>query len=210
MNKEVYIIGGGPSLKDFDFSTLAGKDTIAVNAAAFDVPAPNYFITVDFSFLSKINVASLRKINCKKIFVADFSKGSLVDVNGQITDIVFNIDYDLDVFDTIIKAKRCKGFGYSSEDFRTGLNSGYCALQLAIILGYKEIYLLGFDLQCSEQTHYHSLYTTQDMQNKLNKFLGLFEAGLTDIKLAKPNIHIYSCSRQSRLNKIIEWRKYEK
>ena len=42
MNDSVFIVGGGPSLKNFDFNFLKGKDVIAVNKAVFGVPDPKW------------------------------------------------------------------------------------------------------------------------------------------------------------------------
>ena len=46
----IYVIGCGPSLKNFDWSLLKHKTTIAVNGAIYDTPKPDYFITGDSSF----------------------------------------------------------------------------------------------------------------------------------------------------------------
>jgi len=206
---KVYIVGGGSSLKNFDFNSLKSEDTIVTNASIFDVPNPMCFITVDFSFINKIQnrMKEFNKIDCKKVFVADFSKGSLIESNGRIRDHIFGIDYILDPFDQVIKAKRSDGFGFTFTDFRTGLNSGYCALQMAILMGYKEIHLLGFDLICGDSTHYHDRYPCNiRFKRQLQCFYNNFEAGLNQLKVERPEIKIYSRSSISRLNKIIPFK----
>ena len=55
------------------------------------------------------------------------------------------------------------GFGLSRKEFCNGDNSGYCAIQFAILAGYKEIYLIGFDLNAEKnRTHYHNEYSAGD------------------------------------------------
>ena len=144
---EIFIVAGGPSVSSFDLTRLKDKCTLAINKSVLFVPEPNYFITVDYTFLKKIDRVAFDKLDCAKFFVADFSFPFIVMVDGHPVDTRWNLIYDLHEFDYLIKAKNQKGFGYTIEDFRTGINSGYCALQLAIILGFKTIYLLGFDLK---------------------------------------------------------------
>jgi len=202
--KEIFVIGGGPSLTNFNFSKLKDKDTITVNKSIFDVPSPNYFISVDYTFLKKIQDRKtlFDSIKTTKIFVADFHFTYLQEKNGQIVDIRNNLVYKLNDFDVIIKAKSAEGIGYTYNDFRTGLNTGYCALQLAIILGYKKIYLLGIDLNQQQITHYHGGYGERyDKFNaKIPNYLNRFKRGLKQIKQDGKGIEVISLSSVSRLN----------
>jgi len=208
MKDSVFIVGGGPSLKNFDFNFLKGKDVIAVNKAVFDVPDPKYFITVDYTFINKVTREKLKTINCKKVFVVDTAYDFIKKINGVYVDTRCNLKYtDLDIFDRIIEAKNQDGFGYSFDKFSTGINSGYCALQLAIILGYKNIYLLGFDFRSiSKKTHYHEGYgqNWKVFNKTLDLYLNKFRAGLEQLKV-DGKINVYSCSKISKLNRILEY-----
>jgi len=208
MRKRIFLVAGGPSLKGFDFSKLKNEDTIVVNKSIFDVPSPNYFITVDYTFLRKININKFKSIKTTKVFVVDFSHSFLKEQNGQIVDTRFNLIYDLNVFDVIIKSYRAEGIGYSFDDFRTGLNSGYCALQQAVILGYKEIILLGFDLNASDTTHYHRGYGEErnSFVCKLKRYFDYFGVGLGLLTSSGWGIKVYSCSPNSGLNRIIPYK----
>jgi len=204
----VFVVGGGPSLKGFDFSCLSNVDTIVVNNAVFDVPNPKYFITVDYTFIRKVGKDKLKATPSIKFFVVDRSYESIRKINGKYVDTRFGLVYeDLDIFDYIVESYRQDEFGYRFDDFRTGLNSGYCALQLAIILGYKNIYLLGFDLLLvGSKTHYHSGYGSglKPFNNSLDVYFENFRTGLEQLK--KDNIvNVYSCSSISRLNNIISY-----
>jgi len=139
--------------------------------------------------------------------VADFHFPFLKEQNGQIVDTRTDLIYYLDVFDKVIKSYKAAGIGYSFDDFRTGLNSGYCALQLAVILGYREIYLLGFDLNVDRITHYHGGYGEEkdSFKHKLETYYNYFAIGLGLLVSSNRGINVYSCSPMSRLNQIIPY-----
>jgi len=204
---EVYIVGGGPSLKNFDFSTLTNKCTIVVNKSIFHTPNPNYFISVDYTFLQKVRTKNFHSIPVKKFFVADFSHPFLKEVNGQITDTRYNLTYDLRDYNLLIRAYKREGIGYTFKDFRTGRNSGFCALQLAVIFDFKKIYLLGIDLDKQRQTHYHEGYGERlnSFNSKLDEYYNYFKIGLEQLKRERPDIQVISCSPSSRLNQTIEY-----
>lgn len=207
LGEEVYIIGGGPSLKHFNFNVLRNKITIAANKSIFDIPSPDYFISVDYTFLRKVKKYSFSTINAKKFFVADFSHPDLVEIDGQIIDKRFNLVYNLREYDRVIKAQKFLGIGYSFEDFNAGRNSGYCALQLAVILGFKKIYLLGIDLGNQKDTHYHEGYgqSRSIFESKLDEYYEYFLIGLEQLIHERPDIQVISCSKISRLNDIISY-----
>lgn len=205
---KVYVIGGGPSLKDFDFSVLVDKHTIAVNKSIFHIPNPNYFISVDYTFLRKVDRKTFNSIPVKKFFVADFSHSFLREVNKQITDTRYNMIYNLRDYDLLIRAYKQEGIGYSFKEFRTGRNSGFCALQLAVVLGFKKIYLLGLDLNKQEITHYHGGYgeSPNSFNSKLDEYYDYFRIGLEQLQRERSDIQVISCSPSSRLNNILQYK----
>jgi len=208
MKRPCFVVGGGSSLKNFDFSLLANQDSIVTNKAIFDTPNPKYFITVDYTFLRKIDLKKFKSIKTTKIFVAGFHHFYIRESRGQIVDTRYNLVYDLSPFNIIIKSNKAEGIGPSFDEFRTGLNSGYCALQLAIILGYKEIVLLGIDLNITKNTtHYHNGYkgSAVSFERKLEEYYHYFQDGLRQIELGYPDIKVISCSLESRLNGIIPY-----
>lgn len=209
--EEVFIVGGGPSLRNFNFSSLTDKCTITVNKSVFHVPNPNYFISVDYTFLGKVTRKVFHAIPARKFFVADFSHPFLQEINKKITDTRFNLKYNLHDYNVLIRAQNQEGIGYTFEDFRTGRNSGFCAFQLAIILGFKRIYLLGIDLNKQSSTHYHEGYGERaaTFNPKLDEYYDYFEMGLEQLKQERPDIHVFSCSLDSRLNDIISYRDVE-
>lgn len=210
--KEIFIVGGGPSLKDYDFKQLRGKETIAVNKAVFDLEKPTYFITMDYTFIQRYGRWMLQQSrkNLTNIFVANLEKLHLKD-DGTMVDLRINLVYNLSFFHITIKSYYAQRMGLKFEDFRHGECSGYCALQFAIIMGYSPIYLLGIDLTCRGVTHYHGGYGEdwKKFNHKLKRYYEYFKFGLKDIKKKQPDIEIYSCSKTSRLNHIVPYKPFE-
>ncbi len=195
-----FVVGGGPSLRGYNFSKLSGLNTIVSNNAVFDVPNPKHFITVDYTFLMK-NRQRI-KGNYSKNFVVNMDNDSLKMIDGMMTDTRFNLKYDLTGYDAIYSTKS-SGIGKTKNDFRNGTNSGYCAMQLAHIMGYKTIYLLGIDLNYSTNAHYHNGPTSPKMKENLESFYKYFVDGIKTLN--DDGVKVISCSSTSRLNNIISY-----
>jgi len=209
MKDKIFIVGGGNSLKDFDFNLLKNEITICINQSIFHVPEPNYFITMDYSWILSLKTKGQYEdfimSNVNKFFIANLSPNSgLRYIDNQF--IFKNKDvYDLSSIDVIIKSSFSKIFG-NWNSFAHGNNSGFCALQLALCLRFKEIYLLGVDLCTKDgKSHYHDDYK-QDIKhfhNKLELYYENFKSSINDYKENKPKTKIISCSKISRLNEFI-------
>ena len=198
----IFIIAGGPSLSGLDFKKFKKVDTIVVNKAIEHIPNPNYFITIDHSFMThKVKKDIIEKSKASKFFVANYGPGTLADCGGAIRDVKNDIIYNLSMFDAIIRSKRVDGIGYNWNDFRSGNCSGFCALQLAVILGYQNIYLLGVDLKIDgDKTHYHGGYKSHPprrMRKNLNEYARYFLEAARELE---SKINLVSCSKTSVLN----------
>ena len=248
MSNSIFIVGGGPSLKGFDFGILRNQETIVVNNAIFDVPNPNYFITMDYTWLGKAKVnmlmpqpknpirlrsgyrkykysvlkgkrifAYVEKLSASNMFLDSKAKkffavcfwGDRLKILGdkKVKDGATNTLYDLNLFDEIIYGKRYGGISTDFSNFCCGSDSGYSAMQLAIILGYEKIYLLGMDFVGNADigTHYHNTYKhdVNIYQKKLDEFLIPYPSAFEDIK--KLPCKVFSCSNISKLNAYIPY-----
>jgi len=214
-DKPCFIVGGGPSLQNFDYGILEGRDVIAVNQAIWKVPKAKYFITMDYTWLAKGKVQGLCSDSkraqfiqhpAKKYFVLAFSGERLGCVDAfHYRDKLHKLDYDLTLFDEVIKAFKYGGIGFSLNEFHCGSDSGYSALQLAAVLGYKTIYLLGLDFCVSgENTHCHTDYPRQDYrdyQGRLDSYLQTYPEAFQVLK--QNGIRVFSSSHVSKLNQFI-------
>lgn len=211
MQDEVYIVGGGSSLRTFNFSRLESLNTIAVNMAGLDVPKPNIVITADSGMFRKIQEGLLSKVKTTKVVVANPDHCAMKFVNGQYVHVKSGFVYNPFCVDLLIKSAGVEGIGFSFSDFRTGYNSGFCAFQLAVLLRFKKIYLLGFDLNKGvSRQHYHNRYGSKPTIDdaSMGKFYRVFVDALRVVK-EKTDIKVFSCSPTSRLNDVIPYSPFE-
>jgi len=147
-----YIIGGGASLRGFDFSLLKSKrNKIAINRAWKDV----YDADIWFSEDHRVVVDLWGK---DPLFQAFKGTKVLHALAKGFKEEVLEVDPTL----CVIERKRQDK--YWSRSFRDGLSMSSCsgvgAINIAWLLGADPIYLLGFDYRSDNQLvqNYHDDY----------------------------------------------------
>lgn len=178
-NETIFLIGGGPSLKKFDWNLLNGKRTIAINKAILTYPNADVLYWTDSRFY-----------NWYKKQIDQFTGPKYTIRNGPYDDSI-----------TLLK----KGIKYGLEEAPSSLshgnNSGYAAMNLAYHLGAKKIILLGYDMgNINNESHYHGGYPTKATSNEV--YDKQFIPGFTKIGdlLKSKGIEIYNASLISKLN----------
>jgi len=152
-DETVWVIGGGPSLRGFDFERLRGKGkVIAVNKAMFLIPWADVGFTLDQHFCRK-----------HRNDMVDYAAG------GGLPFLALppNEDGHKSIPGGVyIIRRRNPGLSKNPLDCY-GVNSGYGALNLAFLSGSKRINLLGFDFDYDRdgQTHWHDGYEWHSKQN---------------------------------------------
>lgn len=208
---KVYVIGGGSSLDVSSLKNLNDGDIIAVNKAIEYVPMADFFITMDYTFLSgKSNMSQILAKSKKTFFVANLASKHLnKDFAGNYYDSKFNIKYSIvKQFSNVVESSQAldfkTGFGLNLTNFANGYNSGFCAIQLAILLEYSEIHLLGFDLTIiNSKTHFHNLYTnTSHFTKNLELFQNTFATAFKKLPASQLNKFV-SHSKVSFLNQFL-------
>jgi len=195
-----FVVGGGPSLNGFDFSSLSGFDTIAVNKAVEYISNPTYFITTDYSYFvkAKLSIQQIKQKTWKSYFIANMTHPYMEIRRGQVIDNRRNFVYeDLHYYDGVITSFNKIGFGSTVNDFSHGDNSGHCGIQLALLLGYKKIYLLGFDLNEQGQTHFHQSYRPIDeksFKKKVSSYADTLVQSLASYRGSQQIINLSSSS----------------
>jgi len=210
MNRNpVYIVGGGGSLINFDFSKLKDKDTIAINVAALDVPDPTYCITADSSVFKKVQTGYFKDVQTTWVLVTNPNHRTMKMENGIFKNVRTGFVYNLLCMDMVIRNADVEGIGFSFSNFKTGYNSGFCGLQLAVLLGYTEIHLLGFDMTAGKKCHYHDEYHNRKIsKNSFNLYVNNFILALNILK-SKTCIKVISHSNISSLNEFISYESLE-
>jgi uncharacterized Rossmann fold enzyme len=190
--KRVFVIGSGPSLKDFDLSRLNGEETIAVNHTIEHYRDCKYHLFGD-----------PRVYDYVKDIYKDF-KGMIFASHHANLEEIERKDSRMVVF--------AKNWNRVTDCIEDGLysdfNSGMEAVNLALVMGAKEIYLMGIDFCANEGEYYfygRPKWFTQATE-KVDKLLDS-RVKFWD-KFAAYRGRIFNCSKISRV-KQFEYRDIE-
>lgn len=173
--KTCFLIGGGPSLKDFDFNLIKNELTIGVNKSFTKFPTTvNY--AMDARFYDMVTDAQDTKRKELHSQWLDY-KGIKVFLRRSLK---FKFDNNVYIINNLSKKALSLNL---DEGIWGGNNSGFGALMLAIGLGATRIGLLGYDLKVQKkqkgiETHWHGGYrfsNSASFQSKLDKFRMCFE-----------------------------------
>lgn len=151
-----YLIGGGPSLKDFDWSLLFNRENvIVVNAGMKHAPNAAIFFTEDIRFIERFHLEPwYLAFRGERVFHA---------LDPQYETDALHCDPGL----TIVRKHGgdwARNDKYWSTSFKDGLsyssNSMIGALNIADLLGADPVYLLGVDCVPvgRDNPNFHSLY----------------------------------------------------
>jgi len=210
MHDSIYIVGGGPSLKGFDFSQLLGLNTIAVNMSALDVPKPTYCITADSGIFAKVQRGLFKGVETTWVLVTNPNHCTLKFQDGKFVNTKTGMVMNPFCMNMVIRNAGTDGIGFTWDDFKTGYNSGFCAFQFAVLMGYQKIYLLGIDLNDEDpESHYHKYYSGRSISKQdLSCFASNFKMAL-EIVQRNTSIQVASCSARSVLNSVIPYKPFD-
>ncbi len=124
--KRCFIVGGGPSLKTFDWSLFKGELSIGINRA-FEKYDPSMMFCLDPRFWGWIVRGDFGKEASEKYEAFKGMKVWMNSLNFIFPDNIHVID--------LKDLEPC------------GSNSGHAAINVAMALGANPIYLLGFDMK---------------------------------------------------------------
>jgi uncharacterized Rossmann fold enzyme len=173
----VYVVGGGPSLKGFDFNLLKDKTTIAINRAFLHLPFAQVLYWSDTRFYEWF---------AKEI---DLFKGIKVTCRPQ--------PKKADIINLLNTGKT--GLETMAYGLRDGGNSGYAAINLAYHLGARKIVLMGFDMQTNgKETHWHEGYSSTANTDTMERLMVPNFSTLVE-PLEKRKVKIYNASLDSIL-----------
>jgi hypothetical protein len=91
------------------------------------------------------------------------------------------------------------GISLDPKGLKTGANSGYQALNLAVLLGAKRIILLGYDYKFSQgKSHFFGDHPVSTNENHLSLFVKNFSTIENELK--RLGVEVLNCSPESVLN----------
>ena len=182
LGETIYIVGGGPSLKDFDLEILKDKIVIAVNKAFLYLPFAQVLYWSDSSFYDTFK---------KEIHLF---KGIKATKNpSPKTDDIINL----------VETGR-EGLELEPNGIRTGGNSGYAAINVAYHLGAKKIVLMGFDGKNGSggNTHWHDGYGKKGASDEVMQRNWLPHYSSLVNSLEGRRVKIYNTSKFSEIKEI--------
>lgn len=138
-NTTCYIIGGGPSISNYNLNLLKGKRSIITNNVYQLMPWADFLFFMDKDWIKK-HCDNISKLHCIKFTIVPGLSSYQKKMNLKF--IV-----------------RVGAYGFSGRQDRIthGGNSGYCALQLGYLFGARRFILVGFDMRTVNKQHnYHN------------------------------------------------------
>lgn len=137
IGRRCFVVGGGPSLRGFDWSQLDGELSIGTNRA-FEKYDPSIMFSMDYKLWTYIENGKLG---------AEAQQRYYNYKGNRVWSSLGNFIFPGEIY-TILRpnpAPRSPSIG-SVRMLDVAHNSGYGALNLAAALGANPIYLLGFDM----------------------------------------------------------------
>lgn len=209
INERCFIIGNGPSLKAEDLDKLCGEFCFASNRIfnIFDRTKwrPTVYLAVDNSFIDESG-KELNKYELDNLFLGVGKKFDISKIKGRVTRIFEYTKFKIN------KWSDCSAF--ISEDvsrfFSVGYTVTFTAIQLALYMGFKEIYLLGVDFSYSVvRDKYGKIHVDNSIKDyfwgeKYSSTVLSYDANLNAYKKARDyaethKIKIYNATRGGHL-----------
>ena len=166
------ILASGPSLTQQDVDLIRGKGTvIAINRTIDLAPWADILYACDSTWWQRYNPEGFKG---KKYSITCSGYGCM-------------------------KLEYAHLPGLGKDKIHSANNSGYQALNLAYLLGAKEIILLGYDMQATNgKKHFHDDYP-EPMSNAkcLDKWAQHFPAIARDLK--SEGVRVINCTRKTAL-----------
>ena len=180
--EDVFIIGGGPSLKTFDWELLRPENTIGCNDA----------------YKHGVDICSVCLFGDHAWFKEHLKKG-LLDYKGIVftsSPYLQRSDYDW----LWILTRHSRGLHLNALGWNK--NTGAEAVNLALILGAKRIFLLGFDMHLGEdgESNWHNNNLDKPKEVVYKTFLKEFGRVAAALSRDFPEIEVFNITSDSALN----------
>lgn len=177
--EDVFVIGGGPSLKTFDWTRLVGRRTIGCNSAYLLGQAVcQLCIFGDKGFWNNFQKALLKYIKS----------------GGVVISTAPGIDHP-----EIFTMPR-KPAGLGRDVLGWNGNTGSLALNLAMIMGARRVFLLGFDMALSAgNPNWHEQVIDKPNENVYQRFISGFDSIVDDWDRLFPEVGVVNLNPDSKL-----------
>jgi hypothetical protein len=196
--RDVYILANGPSVKENDLSKLKNEIVIGMNGNPVLDEKYNFetdfYLLSDVRFLKNPEKKAIYKRNKSKYRILRSELSSLDEMRDENTYYVRGLDIN--------------GF---NKDLEVGYNHGATTVMLGIHLAYyigaKNIYLLGMDLNYSNNGRFYKEAKFQEPDIDLST--QIYNVNFAYKELLNKNIKLYNCSKDSLLCPYIPYMSFE-
>jgi hypothetical protein len=181
----VFIVGGGKSLRGFDYERLSGRCVVGINQACAYIPDLSAIYWVDEDWAAK-NDDTLNRHACKLRFCGkrspapNFEKDDSFRGIGGSQHLKVTGDYGFD----------------DNVDHVRGNNSGSQVINLCVNMGATRIVLLGFDMRPG---HWHTDYQTS-MSYPPDVYYGFLESIQSMHEALNGRVELINCSMDSAID----------
>ncbi len=153
----VFLLGGGPSLRDFDVQRLRGRRVMAINCSCAICPWAEFLYFTDTSWFEHRRTL----VAAWPGTVITASRVAKAALPEKLKRIQLVTQPDFTIGEPVLK------FGRSS---------GHTAISVAIAMGAARVILLGYDMQIvGGRSHHHNEYHTEDIKLFRDDFLVHFQ-----------------------------------
>ncbi|MDN3667148.1 6-hydroxymethylpterin diphosphokinase MptE-like protein [Algibacter miyuki] len=200
-NERCFIIGNGPSLKTEDLDYIKNEISFSCNMIYALLPKtswrPYYYFSHDPGYIRRVN-NQIKEVPAKKKFIGYFYETASTVYNDyrNIADHIYYINRSDPSY---------KNVQFSSDVSKKVESCGsvsFAMLQFAVYMGFKEIYLIGFDHNLNSKTekiHFDGYTTTGNKKVDVN-IDGLTQGFIKTKQICDQlNIKIYNCTRGGKL-----------
>lgn len=153
----VWVIGGGPSLRNHDPSALKDEEVVVTNEAFALYPTALALVFVDVGWWQR-----------RKSAIRNTWKGRFIIGRGNYRKIYAG--------DGVLNVAYRSGMEWSANNrILGGKNSGLAALNCAWLMGASRAILLGFDMKPTDgRNNYHALHPVSGKPNYTHRYVSLF------------------------------------
>lgn len=199
LGERCFVIATGPSLTIDDLKLLKNEYTFGMNSLCkvFDELGweTTYFGVQDYAVYKKIET-DLKKLTTSQVFIAS----RIEEANKEKTD--FNI-FELHLLNHKVTYNKLKTkfSNDCSQVVFDGYTIAYSLLQLAVYMGFKEIYLIGADCNYSDDVnkqHFIELGVVDAAYKTAGDRL-IFAYEYVKKYINKKNVEIYNATRGGKL-----------
>jgi len=183
-NEDAFILGGGPSLRNFEYARLQNELVVGCNDAYVHGP-----LVCDFCVFGDFKWWRLHHKNLEK-----YVKGGGVVVTNEQKVVKATVPVWL-------KCMARQASGLSKTALGWNVNTGAAAINLALILGATRVFLLGFDMKLGKkgESNWHKNTLDKPKPKIYNRMIRGYKVVLNQLPIVFPGTQVINVNDDTAL-----------